>query len=150
MAEISDKRHIARAVISGLIVAGIVGAVVIWRTDDGISNSWHWLGQSSSVANWWQIISWGMFVCLLVLLIRNRLNNKKPIYYSDDDCVAQLIHFIGNQTDGIGGEALDYKELDKQLRLVPGATKRHIQTAAMHYRYSARVKGDQSIVFEHL
>ena len=138
-------------VLAGLTVVAI-GGLVAWAVGGWpeIFKAWDFIQEPTQLPRYVIIVLGALSSWLIILKLRARLKNRGPIYFTDDDCIAQLIDFIGDHAEGIGGEALNYKALDEQLRLVPGATKRHIQTAAMHYRYSARVKGDQSIVFESL
>jgi hypothetical protein len=72
---------------------------------------------------------------------------SQTISYSDEDARALLASWLGKRTLDENTSAINFSEVDKQLGLELGSTKRHIKELATKYNYEVEHEGDVVIKF---
>jgi hypothetical protein len=73
---------------------------------------------------------------------------EEQIVYSEEDKKAVLASWMGSRTSGENRQVIHFAEVDKQLRLEPGTTKKHIAEIATRWRYVVEHRGEHTILFK--
>ncbi|UEM17304.1 nucleotide-binding protein [Bradyrhizobium barranii subsp. barranii] len=64
------------------------------------------------------------------------------------DCEALIKSWMGARNRASNQRAIRYADVDRELNLVPGSARQHIEKAAAHYRFRAVLKGKDTITFQ--
>jgi len=67
--------------------------------------------------------------------------------YSEEDCLNELVSWMGNRPSTENTNVIRFVEVDGQLKLPPGTTKKLIKKAASHWNYVVHREGEQTILF---
>lgn len=70
--------------------------------------------------------------------------------YSEGDNKAILASWMGSRPSSANSEVIHFTQVDRELRLQPGTTKKYIKEIAQRWRYVVREEGQQTILFEQL
>lgn len=70
-----------------------------------------------------------------------------PIKYSEDDMLAILTSWMGNRPSDENTRVIHFAQVDKELRLELGSTKRLIKQAARRWDYVVQTEGQHTILF---
>ena len=68
--------------------------------------------------------------------------------YSESDIKAILQSWMGSRPAGENSKVIRFAEVDRELRLKPGSTKRYIKQIAATWRYRVEHEGEQTILFK--
>lgn len=67
--------------------------------------------------------------------------------YSDEDKLAILTSWMGSRPSEENTRVVHFAEVDRQLQLEPGSTKRFIKQAASRFDYVPQTEGEHTILF---
>jgi hypothetical protein len=67
--------------------------------------------------------------------------------YSEGDIKALLSSWMGGRTPDDNTRAINFSEVDKELKLEPGSTKKYIKEIATRFSYEVEQEGDSIIKF---
>ena len=140
------REHAAKlgAAIGGLAIAAIAAAC--W---DIISASPAWLAGSWETPRWLVLLLIAVSIALgAVLVYVYRKHAEPPIEYGDRDIIAILTSWMGHRPSSKNTRVIQFRELDRELKLKPGSAKKHLKTAAAQYHYYVKFEGDETIIFE--
>jgi len=70
------------------------------------------------------------------------------IEFDEQDIISILESWMGSRPSDLNTRAIHYSETDRELRLPPGSTEAHIETAAQRWKYRLARKGKQTIKFD--
>lgn len=75
---------------------------------------------------------------------------KAPPVFTDDpnDCLALIMSWMGSRNRSANSKVIYYDAVDKELNLTPGSARKYIEKAAEKYNYQAKIKGNDTILFE--
>lgn len=65
-----------------------------------------------------------------------------------DDCISLIQSWMGQRSSSLNTAALRYSDVDRELKLVPGSAKIHIEQAARRWDYVPERKGETTILFK--
>jgi hypothetical protein len=69
------------------------------------------------------------------------------VKYSEGDKKAILASWMGSRPSNLNTEVIHFAQVDRELKLEPGTTKKHIKEIAARWRYIAEHEGEQTILF---
>jgi len=80
---------------------------------------------------------------------RESLNqaSTQPIQYSEGDKKAILTSWMGSRPSSLNSKLIHFAEVDRELKLEPGTTKKYIKEVAARWDYVVDHEGDQTILF---
>jgi len=67
--------------------------------------------------------------------------------YSEEDKKAILASWMGSRPSSANSKVIHFAEVDRELRLEPGTTKKYIKEVARRWQYVVRHEGEQTILF---
>lgn len=70
--------------------------------------------------------------------------------YSEGDKKAILASWMGSRPGNLNSQVIHFAEVDRELRLEPGTTKKYIKEIATRWRYVVQHEGEQTILFKQL
>jgi len=68
--------------------------------------------------------------------------------YSEEDKKAVLASWMGSRASSDNTKVIHFAQVDRELRLEPGTTKKYIKEIAHRWRYVVRHEGESTILFE--
>jgi len=71
----------------------------------------------------------------------------QPIEYSEGDAKAIIASWMGSRPASQNSQVIHFAEIDRELRLEPGTTKRYIKEIAKKWRYIVEHDGEHTILF---
>ena len=70
--------------------------------------------------------------------------------YSEGDQKAILASWMGSRPGNLNSQVIHFAEVDRELKLEPGTTKKYIKEIATRWRYVVQHEGEQTILFQQL
>ena len=78
----------------------------------------------------------------------------QPLFPADDDlcsdgddCISIIQSWMGGRPSSDNSRAIRFNDVDRELRLAPGSTKKFIKTAAAAWNYVVEREGKETILF---
>lgn len=75
-------------------------------------------------------------------------DTPQTVTYSEEDKKALLSSWMGSRPHSDNTKVIHFSQVDCELRLESGTTKRYIKEIARQWRYFVRYEGDSTILFE--
>lgn len=72
---------------------------------------------------------------------------ESPLQYSEGDKKAILTSWMGSRPAGLNSQVIHFAEVDRELRLEPGTTKKYIKEVASRWDYVVAHEGEHTILF---
>jgi hypothetical protein len=73
-----------------------------------------------------------------------------PAQVTDNDALNIIESWMGHRDASLNTQTIRFSEVDSELNLPPGTAKRLIEIAARRWDYTARRKGEDTILFEEM
>lgn len=73
-----------------------------------------------------------------------------PVQYSEGDKKAILASWMGSRPAHLNSQAIHFAEVDRELKLESGTTKKYIKEIATRWRYIVQHEGEHTILFRQL
>lgn len=74
--------------------------------------------------------------------------DSTPVKYSEDDKKAILASWMGSRSSDENTRVIHFAEVDRQLKLEAGASKRYLAEIARRWRYVVEHQGEHTILFK--
>ena len=73
-----------------------------------------------------------------------------PTHYSEGDIKAILASWMGSRPANLNSRVIHFADVDRELKLDQGTTKRYIKEIAVRWRYVVQHEGEHTILFRQL